>query len=45
VGEDPPLGAEGGGGYLGAKEDGMGWCLPLRADVEGPLRIAAAEEK
>jgi hypothetical protein len=45
VGVEPSLGEEGGVGYMGAKEDGMGWCLPLRADVEGPLRIAAAEEK
>jgi hypothetical protein len=46
---EPSLGDEGGVGYMEAKEDGMGWCLPLRreesAGEEGLLRIAAAEEK
>lgn len=46
---EPSLGEEGGLGYIEAKEDGMGWCLPLRreerAGEEGLLRKAAAEEK
>jgi len=42
---EPSLGEEGRVGYMGAKEDGMGWGLPLRAGEEGLLRIAAAEEK
>lgn len=46
---EPRLGEEGGVGYIEAKEDGTGWCLPLRSDeragVEELLRRFPAEEK
>jgi hypothetical protein len=42
---EPSLGEEGGVGYMGAKEDEVRCCLPLRDGEDGPLRIAAAEEK
>lgn len=46
---EPSLGEEGGVGYIEAKEDGTGWCLPLRSEErvgeEELLRRFPAEEK